>query len=412
MLCQKPCLTGSGVFLEALIHAGTSAGISPGVVAGVPLKETETAAKMMGQAAFFPVQFETDALPFPIVGMSDVMPYPSTRYRDLTEEMLESWEMAFRKKLVQAAEVFQPDLVICHHLWLLSALTRQTLPHIPVLGLCHGTCLRQYHLAPRFSGLARAGCRRLDGIFALHEAQKEEIHQLLDFPKELIQVSGAGYSPDFFFPPNKAKSLRPLKLVYAGKLSAAKGVPSLIRVFQRLSEKHPGIELHLAGSGSGMEAREIITMAKGRTDVLFHGNLSQVNLGELFRTSYLFVLPSFFEGLPLVVIEALASGLRVVTTEQPGLKSYLDQVPGSREMIQYAELPPLRVDQPSVQDLPAFEDRLYDAINLQLNRVKERDDHGPAWEKAIGTLSWEGVFSRMMSFIDKIYQTGSFNKKF
>lgn len=40
---------------------------------------------------FYPVQFESELLPFPVVGMSDVMPYPSTRYRDLTDEMFAQW---------------------------------------------------------------------------------------------------------------------------------------------------------------------------------------------------------------------------------------------------------------------------------------------------------------------------------
>ena len=405
VLCQRPGFTGSGVFLEALVRAGTAAGVSQGVVVGVPWADTETAAKRVTQASFFPVQFETAALPFPVVGMSDAMPYPSTRYRDLTEEMLESWEMAFRKRLVQAVEVFQPDLIFSHHLWLLTALARQALPQILLLGLCHGTCLRQYHLAPRLAGLARVGCRQLDGIFALHQAQKEEIHRLLDFPQERIQVSGAGYNPDIFFPPDKAKSLKPLKLVYAGKLSAAKGVPSLLRVFQGLAAKYPGLELHLAGSGRGAEAREIMALAEGQSGIFFHGALAQENLGELFRSTHLLVLPSFYEGLPLVVIEALASGLRVVTTDLPGLQSYLEPVLGSQGLVHYVEMPRRLVDQPLTQDLPAFEARLADAISVQLDLARRGGPHGPALAKAIGTLSWDGVWTRMIAFYKKIYQS-------
>ncbi|MDD2555749.1 MAG: glycosyltransferase [Syntrophaceticus sp.] len=399
VLCQTPGLTGSGVYLEALVRAGASAGISQCVVAGVPFADTDAATQRIRQATFFPVQFETDALPFPIVGMSDVMPYPSTRYRDLTKEMLESWKTAFRKTLVQAVEAFRPDIIISHHLWLLTALTRQTLPQIPVLGLCHSTCLRQYQLAPGLADLARAGCRQLDGVFALHEEQKEEIHHLLDYPKERIQVIGAGYRPDFFYPPDEARSIRPLKLVYAGKLCTAKGVPSLIRVFERLSEKYPGLELHLAGSVIGEESREIMALAKDQSGITFHGRLTQESLGELFRSSHLLVLPSFYEGLPLVVIEALTSGMRVVTTDLPGLKSYLDPVIGSMDLVHYVEMPRCVVDQPFAEDLPAFEDRLYDAISVQLDLARQGDHHphGQAWEKAIRALSWDGVWDRMMT---------------
>lgn len=399
VLCQMPGLTGSGVYLEALVRAGTSAGIKQGVVAGVPLAGTDTVAQRMGQAAFFPVQFETEALPFSIVGMSDVMPYPSTRYQDLTEEMLERWETAFRKTLIQAVDTFQPDLMISHHLWLLTALTRQTLPQIPVLGLCHSTCLRQYQLAPRLADMARTGCRQLDGIFALHDEQKKEILRLLDFPQERIRIIGAGYRPDVFYPPDRTRNSWPLKIVYAGKLCAAKGVPSLMRVFERLSEKHPSLELHLAGSKRGEGSREIMALAKNHPGVFYHGNLTQKSLGKLFRSAHLFVLPSFYEGLPLVVIEALASGLRVVTTDLPGLKSYLDPVLGSTELICYVEKPRCIVDQPLTEDLPAFEARLYDAISVQLALIqKGNHPYGQTWEKAIRTLSWDGVWDRMMAW--------------
>ena len=57
----------------------------------------------------FPVRFETEKLPFPVVGMSDVMPYQSTRYQDMTDEMLKQWKSAFQKQIDKAINEFQPD---------------------------------------------------------------------------------------------------------------------------------------------------------------------------------------------------------------------------------------------------------------------------------------------------------------
>ena len=50
----------------------------------------------------YPVIFETENLPFPIVGMSDVMPYKSTKYSDMSEDMFLKWEKAFKQNIILA----------------------------------------------------------------------------------------------------------------------------------------------------------------------------------------------------------------------------------------------------------------------------------------------------------------------
>ena len=52
------------------------------------------------------------ALPFPIPGMSDRMPYPSTKYREMGQEMHRCWKEAFRRVVDQAVHEFQPDIIL------------------------------------------------------------------------------------------------------------------------------------------------------------------------------------------------------------------------------------------------------------------------------------------------------------
>jgi glycosyltransferase involved in cell wall biosynthesis len=398
VLCQKPGSTGSGTFLLALYERAKNRGYEQAVIAGVSQNETEKYRKCLKSSDFFPVQFDSELLNFPVVGMSDVMPYPSTRYRDMTGEMLEQWTRAFRAVLQKAVEYFQPDLVLSHHLWLLTALTRKTIKHIPVFGICHGTCLRQLKLAERFSPLAVDGCRKLDGIFALNEYQKESIIRNYKIDKDRVFVTGAGYDERIFNTHGRKKSIDTVKLVYAGKLSFSKGVPSLIRAYGKLTEKGWTGELHLAGSGTSDEERQIWQLAgKKGGKIVFHGALSQEELANLFRVSDILVLPSFYEGLPLVVLEALASGLRVVATDLPGLKEYLGWEINNSGLIRYVELPRCEhEDSPVAEDLPDFEERLAEGIKEQINSLTDIS----AWQKigvvkAIAGMSWDGVFGRM-----------------
>lgn len=97
---------------------------------------------------FYPVYFCTEELPFPIAGMSDEMPYESTVYGQMTAEMVRQFKETFAAHIKEAVESFGPDLIICHHLYLLTALVKDMFPRRKVYGFCHNTDLRQMEKTP------------------------------------------------------------------------------------------------------------------------------------------------------------------------------------------------------------------------------------------------------------------------
>lgn len=131
------------------------------------------------------------------------------------------------------------------------------------------------------------------------------------------------YSFDIFYSSDDSQLSKPIQIVYTDKLSSAKEIKSLIRVCSILSSEFD-LELKLLGGGSGEEAECIKKLALAADcSIEIPGVVSQVQLGKIFRKSDIFCLPSFYEGLQLVLIEALASGLLVVTTDLTGVKSWL-----------------------------------------------------------------------------------------
>ncbi len=118
---QKPNSTGSGVYLTELVKEYALMGHEQAVIAGV---YQEDLTELPEGVDFYPVYFENEELPFPIVGMSDEMPYRSTRYCDLTPEMTARFERVFLGVMERAVKEFKPDLVLCHHLYLLTAILR------------------------------------------------------------------------------------------------------------------------------------------------------------------------------------------------------------------------------------------------------------------------------------------------
>jgi glycosyltransferase involved in cell wall biosynthesis len=179
-----------------------------------------------------------------------------------------------------------------------------------------------------------------------------------------------------------------------GKYSAAKGVPWLLDAVERIVSTRPSVRLHIAGSGAGDEAESLrARMDRMAPVVIQHGQLSQPELGDLARRCHVCVLPSFYEGLPLVLAEALACGCRLVATNLPGIQKEL--APRFGEALDVIDLPRLEaVDRPMAEDLPAFVDHLERALVEALGR-EPLGDPGITMPESLRHFTWNAVYDRV-----------------
>lgn len=398
IISQYPGKTGSGIYINELIKQGNKKGYTQGLIAALPKDERYINNSIQ---KFYPVIFNTRDLPFPIVGMSDTMPYESTKYGDMDEKMLNQWIDKFTEVIQTAIGEFKPDIIISHHLWILTSLVKKMNPHIKTMALCHGTDIRQFEKNSKYREFVLEGCGQVDIVLSLNPQQKELIHNIYSIPKDRIAIIGGGYNDEIFFPPKNKKKDHKIKLVYGGKLSYAKGVLSLIKAYNMLDLDKDEIELQISGSGAG-EGEEIIkkTGACSRLNVKFLGELPQSELGEVFRQSDIFVLPSFYEGLSLVTIEALASGLLVVATKHPGLNGFLGEIINNSGIIEYVDLPRMKnVDMPLEGELFDYENRLKKGIEKQIARFRSGFEIDKEIREQINVLSWGNIYNS----IDKLF---------
>ena len=390
---QKPDSTGSGVFLAQIARSFKDAGHDVSVICGVA-PDDDPAASLAEGVSVRPVVFETEELPFPVCGMSDVMPYRATRYRDLSPEMAERFKEAFARAIVEEDERFQPDLVICHHLYLATAVARQTLAHRRVCAVCHSTDLRQYAQHGLQRDFIKQQIRALDRILALHEAQAEKIEQLFGVDPSRVSLIGTGYDAAVFNRDDAGSPRVPqgaeARLLYVGKIGIAKGVESLLAASDLLASAGTAFSLDLVGGHSDEgEYRRIVDRA-GRCTVepRFLGKVSTERLVDAYRASDVFVLPSFFEGLPLVIAEALACGCKVVTADLPGIRQFYGRFLPDAPIV-YVEPPRMQdVDRPCEDELPAYERRLADALARAIVLPPHPCD--------VTVLSWDRLAQRML----------------
>lgn len=404
ILSQMPDFTGSGKTVQAVIRQARAKGHENFLVAGVQDGFKPDSSLISRERTCF-LEFNGRDLDFPLPGMSDVMPYPSTVFSVMTPEQLAAYEAGFETLLIRARAQFKPDIIHSHHLWIVSKIARRVFERIPMVTSCHGTCLRQFSLCPGFGQAVQAAISGIDAVLCLSEHQKEEVRSIHKVDLEKLHVVGGGFDRDLFFPAPKPDK-GPIQMVYAGKLSRAKGVPWLLRSLKQVQQ--PDFRLHLAGSGSGEEFHESLALAAqlGKK-VKVHGPLSHRDLADLMRKSHFFVLPSFFEGLPLVLMEALSSGCRLLTTDLPGACEILGD--HLSDMVDLVRLPPLEtVDTPFDRDWPALERDLAQALDRAIRKAAACRQPDLAQADNISqAYTWEKVFSRMESVYEQVVQQTS-----
>lgn len=116
---------------------------------------------------------------------------------------------------------------------------------------------------------------------------------------------------------------RKKNIVSAGRLTEQKNFKLLIDAFSSFYEKHPEYTLTIYGEGElRKQLVEYSNRLDAHTNILFPGNSK--NLLESIKDSAMFVLSSDYEGVPNVVIEAMATGIPVISTDcKPGGASAL-----------------------------------------------------------------------------------------
>lgn len=394
ILAQLPSKTGSGVYFTNVIkgfHNQQNACIY-GCYPGFPTPDLPVSQQ-------YPVTFPNSRCDFPLPGMSDVMPYQSTRYGDMTPQMITNWQTAFTLKIKEALTDFHPDVIFCHHLWFLTSMVCQ-LTSVPVYAFCHGTDIRQAKQHPDLLKYTQY-LSRVQHVFALSNIERNNISKTYDIPKSKITVIGGGYDPSIFYPPEKKTAQSTINVVYAGKISGAKGVFDLAKVFTTITKDFPNAHLHLIGNAS-QPAQERLAPYLSNSNIKLYNVADQMQLANLYCRSDIFVLPSYFEGLGLVAIEALACNLRVVTTTIPALQEQLGPVVNDSGIISYVDLPRLvNQDVPVEADLPAFHHRLKAALEQQILAIQKGVAFPSDVHNEVSKNSWPHLIARIRQVLSQ-----------
>lgn len=184
--------------------------------------------------------------------------------------------------------------------------------------------------AMRLKILTKFTANKSEKIITGSEYSKNDIIRSYGIDGKKIAVIPYGVSQDFDSNKDSQETLAVLKkynipdkyMLNVGRLNPRKNFTSLVQAFNKLKKTHPlphklvivGIEDY----NTSQILRSIKEIDKG--DILFTGFVAKVDLPFIYSQAEIFIYPSLFEGVGLPILEAMKSGVPVVTSNTTSLQ--------------------------------------------------------------------------------------------
>lgn len=226
---------------------------------------------------------------------------------------------------------YRVDLIYAHWFMpqgLLSVFVGRMLK-IPVSFTSHSSDVEVMNRLPFGSFLARWALHKMARISAVSRRSYDKIRGFFserewDLLKEKVDVISMGTSmvPGFS---SRTFNESTIKILFIGRLAEKKGLEYLIRSIKDLKSNGFDVELNIGGAGP-LEStlKKLVLELSLQGNVIFHGFVSGDNKKSLLDKSDFFILPSIvtkdgdMEGLPVSLIEAMASGCICIATAISG----------------------------------------------------------------------------------------------
>ena len=186
-----------------------------------------------------------------------------------------------------------------------------------------------------YFSLVSRGARRADAVITVSECSKNDIVKLLGLPPESVHVIGNAVDASSFYPVRDAWLLASVRerygigprfILYFGGFDMRKNVPRIIQAYSRLPEHlKREYQLVIAGRyqhlGHPLYPDPRVTVQQLGLDnhVVFTGQFREQDKAPLLSAATIFAFPSLYEGFGIPVLEAMACGTPVVTSNLSAL---------------------------------------------------------------------------------------------
>jgi glycosyltransferase involved in cell wall biosynthesis len=166
--------------------------------------------------------------------------------------------------------------------------------------------------------------RRADHVLCLNEEDRIFLATRFDLdPGKVTRVFSAAGN-EFSSVASRRCYERPCtKVLFYGSWIERKGIRQVIESFSILASRHPSLQLGVLGGGVPVSCILENFPAHLRSQITIYPSLSHSECAEVLLGYDMLLLPSYFEGTPLALIEAMCTGMPVITTATCGMKDVI-----------------------------------------------------------------------------------------
>ena len=218
------------------------------------------------------------------------------------------------KKLNKKIKLIKPDIIIVCD----NGLKAFTIPYIlktkiPIIFESHGSKLIEEKQKDKFQVLTK-----LKLLFKDYSANKfaKFVALSTESLKEWNVINGIIIPNPLWFKMNQFSDLKSKKVIAVSRHSYEKGLERLLLIWKKVVEKHPDWTLDIYGKYSeDLGLQKIAQSLNISKNVVFHEPVKNIN--DKYLEASFYVMTSYYEGFPMVLIEAMASGLPCIAYDCP-----------------------------------------------------------------------------------------------
>ncbi|MDC3208776.1 glycosyltransferase family 4 protein [Pelagibacteraceae bacterium] len=264
---------------------------------------------------------------------------------------------------------FNPDIIACHsNLTILQGIffkaffNKKFVLHLHELSEVNS--IINFKLLNYFSSKA-------ERIYCVSKKMQQELSKKIKNNK--IFLTSTGVDPKKFY---NLRTTRKKQFIIVGRIQWHKGHKYMIRAMKKISKLYPQYKLIIIGEGE--EKNNLLREAEEcnvSNYISFHPVISQDDLFQVYNESKLLIMPSLFEGLPKVLLEAFACGLPAVITDECNA----EEISKGRALVVKSE----------------SSSELSDAVISLLSNSEKWDRFAQECESIIDTHNWDSIASKI-----------------
>jgi len=113
-------------------------------------------------------------------------------------------------------------------------------------------------------------------------------------------------------------------ILLLSRIEKEKGIMEALESYAILKLQHPNISMTIAGDGNALEEAKKFAAELKLEDIKFLGHIGEKDKIKVFQASHCYLFPSYHEGMPISVLEAMAFGLPVITRPVGALEDFFE----------------------------------------------------------------------------------------